>query len=161
MMERRRESRPEAEFSLRVWGADCDGRYFSQEVEVSNISVSGALFSRLDQELKAGDLIGVEYLGKKARFRVVWVRDSGNHYKVQAAVHRFKGDACPWLALLPAQPPADSSRIHPSDEEVRKSQLADGLVYNPTPVGSTAEAGDIANVLLPLSKNTAEIDAPR
>jgi hypothetical protein len=31
---------------------------------------------------------------------VVWVRHSGSAQKVQAAVHRFALDECPWKELL-------------------------------------------------------------
>jgi hypothetical protein len=42
----------------------------------------------------------VLYLGKKARYRVVWVRYDDGGDKIQAAIHRIEPDACPWLQLL-------------------------------------------------------------
>jgi hypothetical protein len=116
MIERRREPRTDTGFSLHVWGIDKKGIRFSQEVQASNTSVSGALISQLHQELKPGDLIGVALDDKKARFRVVWVRNSGTRNKVQAAIHRVNGDQCPWLDLLPAAPTAASAPISSQDE---------------------------------------------
>jgi hypothetical protein len=68
------------------------------------ISVSGALLSGLDVELRSGDVLGVLYAGKKARYRVVWVRYSNCEHKVQAAIHRVEPDTCPWRELLAESP---------------------------------------------------------
>ncbi len=83
-----------------VWGVDTRGDRFLQEARAREISLSGALLSGLDAELRSGDVIGILYAGKKARYRVVWVRYGGATRKIQAAVHRFATDECPWLALL-------------------------------------------------------------
>jgi hypothetical protein len=83
-----------------VWGVDTRGERFLQEAHARDISLSGALLSGLDAELRSGDVIGILYAGKKARYRVVWVRHSGSAQKVQAAVHRFALDECPWKELL-------------------------------------------------------------
>jgi hypothetical protein len=114
MTERRREPRTGLDFSLRVWGIDHDGRNFSQDVRARNVSISGALISQLDVEPRFDDLIGVEYGGKKARFRVVWVRNSGTAHKIQAAIHRVNGDECPWLALLPIEQTANRASAQPA-----------------------------------------------
>jgi hypothetical protein len=103
MIERRRELRTEVDLPLRVWGIDTKGERFLQEARARDISLSGALVSQLDAELHSGDLIGILYAGRKARFRVVWVRYSGNGQKIQAAVHRVAEDECPWLELLPSE----------------------------------------------------------
>jgi hypothetical protein len=107
MINRRREPRIVVELLLGVWGIDTDGKRFQQEVRARDISLSGALLSELEAELRPGDLIGVQYEGKQARFRVVWVRQSGDRRKIQAAIHRVDSDPCPWRELL-AQPPASS-----------------------------------------------------
>ena len=102
IVERRRESRTEIDLALMVWGVDTRGDRFLQEAHAREISLSGALLTGLDAELRSGDVIGVLYAGKKARYRVVWVRHSGTSDKVQAAVHRFAPDECPWKELLAA-----------------------------------------------------------
>jgi hypothetical protein len=102
--DRRREPRIETDLALVVWGVDTKGDRFLQEARARDISVSGALLSGLDAELRSGDVIGIPYAGKKARYRVVWVRYSGTNKKIQAAVHRFSSDECPWRALLSEDP---------------------------------------------------------
>lgn len=103
IVERRRESRTEIDLALMVWGVDTRGDRFLQEARARDISLSGALLTGLNAELRSGDVIGILYAGKKARYRVVWVRHSGTSDKVQAAVHRFPPDECPWKELLAAE----------------------------------------------------------
>jgi hypothetical protein len=100
MVERRREPRIPADLPVRVWGTNAHGISFVQDALARNISGSGALLSTIEQRLRSGDLIGVQYGHKKARFRVVWVRDSGTERKFQAAVQRMEGDECPWQEVL-------------------------------------------------------------
>ena len=66
------------------------------EVIASSISISGALLSGLRREMRPGDLIWTEYAGKSARFKVVWVRNSGSEQLTQAAVHLCPGENSPW-----------------------------------------------------------------
>ncbi len=101
MGERRSESRSSVDISVRVWGVDVRGDCFLQEAKVREISLNGGLLSQLETEVRSGDVIGVLYAGKKGRYRVIWVRHSGMNHKIQAAIHRFEGDECPWAKLLP------------------------------------------------------------
>ena len=98
--ERRREARFPANLAVTVWGVDTKGERFIQEARARDISLSGALLSGLDAELRSGDVVGVLYSGKKSRYRVVWVRHSDGQEKIQAAVQRFEMDTCPWIDAL-------------------------------------------------------------
>ena len=79
------------------------GDRFLQKARAREISLSGALLSGLDVELRSGDVLGVLYAGKKARYRVVWVRYRDGERKVQAAIHRIEPDVCPWKDRLTGQ----------------------------------------------------------
>lgn len=96
MVEHRQEQRARSDLAVQVSGRDTNGDAFSQSVSASNISKGGALLSGLSREVRSGDLIWVEYEGRKARFRIVWVRDSRSGLKSQAAVHRLEKEECPW-----------------------------------------------------------------
>ena len=102
--DRRREPRSEVDLPVTIWGVDMKGERFLQEARATEISLSGALLSGLDAELRSGDLIGILYAGKKARYRVVWIRLSGTKHKIQAAIHRIAPDECPWQDLLSEEP---------------------------------------------------------
>ena len=111
MIERRREPRTEVDLPLRVWGVDTRGERFLQEARARDISLGGALLSQLDCELRSGDVIGILYAGRKARYRVVWVRYSDEGQKLQAAVHRIAPDECPWQGLLAEEPVANHTPL--------------------------------------------------
>jgi len=100
MIDRRHESRTQVDVELLIWGVDTRGERFLQEVRARDVSLRGALLSGLDTEVRPGDVIGILYAGRKARFRVVWVRYDGAGDKMQAAVHRIEADPCPWMDLL-------------------------------------------------------------
>ena len=98
--DRRRQSRASADLLVLVWGVDTRGERFLREARAREISLSGALLTGIDAELRSGDAIGILHAGRKARYRVIWVRYDGVGDKMQVAVHRFQEDACPWPELL-------------------------------------------------------------
>jgi hypothetical protein len=98
--DRRKESRITADLVLMVWGVDTKGERFAQEAHARDLSLSGALLSGIDAELRSGDVVGILYGSRKARFRVVWVRYDEAGDKMQVAVHRIEPDVCPWRELL-------------------------------------------------------------
>jgi len=99
-LDRRREPLAESDLTVMVWGVDTRGERFVQEAHAREISLSGALLSGLDADLRSGDVIGVLCGKKKARYRVVWVRYDVSGDKMLAAVHRMASDPCPWEDLL-------------------------------------------------------------
>ena len=76
-IDRRREPRTEIDLPLVIWGVDTEGERFVQEAHARDISLSGALLSGVDADLRSGDVIGILYGKNKARYRVVWVRYDG------------------------------------------------------------------------------------
>jgi PilZ domain len=96
MIERRQNQRVQRDLEVQVSGRDAKGTAFAQSVNASDISKGGALLSGLSWKVRTGDLVWVEYEGRKARFRIVWVRDSHSGLKFQAAVHRLEKEECPW-----------------------------------------------------------------
>ncbi len=99
-IDRRSEARVPAELGVTIWGVDTKGDRFLQEARAREISLSGALLTGLDVELRSGDVVGILYANRKARFRVIWVHHIGATPKLHAAVHRIEPDLCPWQALL-------------------------------------------------------------
>jgi PilZ domain len=104
LIERRTEPRSEVGLAIQVNGIDTRGNTFLQEAHASNVSLGGALISQLEVEVRTGDVIALTYAGKKARYRVVWVRHGGVRYKYQAVVQRLDPDECPWQNLLSEEP---------------------------------------------------------
>lgn len=99
-IDRRREGRTEIALPLMVWGVDTKGERFLQEARAHDISLSGALLTGVDADLRSGDIVGILCGKRRARFRIVWVRYDETGDKMQVAVHRVNTDACPWQELL-------------------------------------------------------------
>jgi len=95
-MESRLEPRRQVELIVSLNGRDRTGECFTQEALASRISVSGALLSGIGSELRSGDLVRVEYAGRRARFKVVWIRNSESEQLNQAAVQLCGGENSPW-----------------------------------------------------------------
>lgn len=84
------------DLTVQMSGRAANGDAFSQSVIASNISNGGALLSGLSSAVRSGDLVWVEYQGRMARYRIVWVRDSDSDLKSQAAVQKLDTEECPW-----------------------------------------------------------------
>ena len=117
-IDRRSEPRTHANFAVTVWGVDTRGERFLQEVQVRDISFNGALLSGIEADLRSGDVIGLLYQSRKARYRIVWLRYDDGGDKTQAAIHRMEADPCPWDELLKTESAGHSRRSNaelPSD----------------------------------------------
>jgi hypothetical protein len=96
--------RSEVGLAVQISGIDTKGQSFLQDAHASNVSGNGALISQLEMEVRTGDVLALTYAGRKARYRVVWVRHGGVRYKYQAVVQRIETDECPWQSLLSEEP---------------------------------------------------------
>jgi hypothetical protein len=112
MIERRQEPRRQIDLGLFVWAVETHDRRFLQEVRARDISLSGALLSGFEANLHCGDVVGILYLGKEARFRVVWMRCDDQGYRMEAAVRRLDSDPCPWQDLLETSALAKSAGVN-------------------------------------------------
>jgi hypothetical protein len=96
---------------IRVWGMGANNQPFHQNAIAQNVSNTGACISGLEQELKVGDVIGVQYETKKARCKVVWVMEAGGLKKIQVGVQLVAGQECPWLSQLPIEVRSNLSNV--------------------------------------------------
>lgn len=102
-IDRRPEPRTEIDLPRLIWGVDTEGERFVPEAHARDNSLSGALLSGVDADLRSGDVIGVRYGKKKARNRVVWIRCDAGGERMQVAVHRSLEDECSWQDLLASE----------------------------------------------------------
>src|SRR6201997_5873831 len=91
------------ELKVKVGGMGANGQPFFQNAMAQNISATGACLYGIEPELKVGDVIGVQYEGKKARCKVVWAVDAGALKKTQAGVQLVMDQDCPWISALPTE----------------------------------------------------------
>jgi len=161
MSQQRPEPRITADLPVRVWGMSADGRAFSQAARAQNISSEGALLSGIESELSVGDVIGVQYQDKKARFKVIWVINAGAAQKIQACVQIVSDQEAPWKAQVPvqdkrAQQAASNRRRFFRHKISIPMEIRDERVNTPMRVQVTDVSGNGCYVesILPLPKST-------
>jgi hypothetical protein len=98
-MDQRQETRREAALIVRIWGMDSDGHAFFQNVKADNVTTEGASLSGISHPLKMGDVIGVQYGERKARFKIMWLVDRGTVRKIEAGIQVMDGQYAPWTEL--------------------------------------------------------------
>src|SRR6202165_4909032 len=86
---------------VRIWGMSAEGRPFSQHARAQNISSGGALISGVDDELRVGDVVGVQCDEKKTRCTVIWVMNAGPVRKNRVGVKLLADQECPGKNYLP------------------------------------------------------------
>ena len=96
VMEPKGETRVNTDLPVRVWGMDADGKPFFQNATASNLSSEGALLSRIQHPLKMGEIIGVQYADKKARFEIMWVKAVALPKGFDAGVRALPNQVIPW-----------------------------------------------------------------
>ncbi len=138
---------------------------FFQNAMAQNISATGACIYGIEPELKVGDVIGVQYEGKKARCKVVWVVDAGALKKTQIGVQLVADQECPWAAVLPndmkveerTQQRQDNRRKYARHKISFPLELRDERVNTPLRVNATDISGNgcYVETVMPLNVGTA------
>jgi hypothetical protein len=149
---------------VRVWGMGANDQPFFQNASAQNISATGACINGIEHELKVGDVIGVQYEGKKARCKVIWVVDAGGLKKIQVGVQLVVDQECPWIAMLPAESQAIASAPRAPDNRRKflrhkisfPLELRDERVNTPLRVNATDISGNgcYVETVMPLAINT-------
>jgi PilZ domain len=81
---------------VRIWGMNAEGRPFFQNALARSLTSESALLSGIEHPLKPEDIIGIQHEDKKARFRVLRVKDVGLPQRILADVQLMPGQQCPW-----------------------------------------------------------------
>ena len=153
------------ELKVRVWGMGANNQPFFQNAIAQNVSITGACIFGIEPELKVGDVIGVQYEGKKARCKVVWVVDAGALKKTQVGVQLVADQDCPWAVALPTDMVSEE-RTQARQDNRRKYfrhkisfplELRDERVNTPMRVNATDISGNgcYVETVMPLPIGTA------
>lgn len=153
------------DLKVRVWGMGASGQPFFQNATAQNISATGACIFGIEPELKVGDVIGVQYEGKKARCKVIWVVDAGALKKNQVGVQLVADQECPWAAVLPGDMKVEERTKQTQDNRRKFArhkisfplELRDERVNTPLRVNATDVSGNgcYVETVMPLNVGTA------
>ena len=97
-MGERRDPRIQAKLQVRIAGIDANGRRLLQVVTTRDISRQGALLQGVQGMLTPGETISVTYKNNRARFRVIWMGDTGTNRAGQIGVQST--DPVKWITEL-------------------------------------------------------------
>lgn len=95
-MDRRRQQRVFVELPVQIWGMDANSRPFTRSASLRTISGRGATLQGVDVQLKAGDVVDLQYEGAKAQFRVVWLGKFGTEMQGEVGVESVSGGVQLW-----------------------------------------------------------------
>jgi hypothetical protein len=82
---------------VRIWGVDANGRPFMQLATVRNISEQGILLDGVHTQLKAGEVVDLQYNDRKAEFLVVW---TGQQRRGEVGLFNLPSQPCLWDTYL-------------------------------------------------------------
>ena len=148
---------------IRVWGMGSNNQPFHQNATAQNVSSTGACICGLEQELKVGDVIGVQYETKKARCKVIWVLEAGGLKKIQVGVQLVADQECPWLSQLPIEVRSNIRSFTPDNRRrFQRHKIAfplefrDERVNTPMRVNATDISGNgcYVETVMPLAIST-------
>jgi hypothetical protein len=155
------EPRVTVDLPVRVWGMTAAGHPFSQHARAQNISSEGALLAGIENELKVGDVIGVQCEEKKTRCTVIWVMNTGAIKKNQVGVKLLADQECPWKAYLPVQGATPTilpgnRRRWPRHKISFPIELRDERVQTPMRISATDVSGNgcYVETIMPLPIGT-------
>jgi PilZ domain len=153
------------DLKVKVWGMGANGQPFFQNAIAQNISLTGACIYGVEPDLKVGDVIGVQYEGKKARCKVIWVVNAGAIKKTQLGVQLVADQECPWVAALPTDMKGDERLTQRHDNRRKFArhkisfplELRDERVNTPLRVNATDISGNgcYVETVMPLPVATA------
>lgn len=161
MAEHQTEPRLTVDLPVRLWGMSAEGRAFSQHARAQNISSEGALITGVENELKVGDVIGIQCDDKKARCTVIWTMHTSAIKKNQIGIKLLTDQECPWKNFLPLDgatvtiSAANRRRFHRHKIKL-PLELRDERVKAPTRINATDVSGNGCYVesMLPLPLGT-------
>jgi hypothetical protein len=88
-MGRRREPRKEIQASVRIFGTNCSGQVFSENVVTVNVSQQGVELSGVQAKLNVDETIGLTYGKNRVHYRVKWVGEPGTPKEGRVGLHNI------------------------------------------------------------------------
>src|SRR5579883_1166349 len=106
-MKRRREDRISVILPVRIFGIDSQNKPFNLRTETVDVTRLGARLHSVNCFSKAGEVVGVQYEDKKARFRVCWVGLPGTPKEGDIGIQLMESDRPIWdIAKVRSMPGA-------------------------------------------------------
>src|ERR1700722_4513998 len=111
--------RKQIEVPVRIFGTDIHGHIFSEKVNTVTINPSGVELADVHTELKADEIIGLNYASNRTNFRIKWVGTAGTSRAGHVGLLNTAPEKSLWDFPLPDgaldtyQPGSVEMRKHP------------------------------------------------
>ena len=100
-MGKRREPRKPVELPVRIFGTDCNGKIFSENLTTVDISQNGAKLQGLKARVKVDEIVGVTCGKNKVHFRVKWAGGPGTPDEGEVGLLNLSPEKPFWDVALP------------------------------------------------------------
>ena len=95
------------ELTVRIWGLGTNGRAFSQNASLKNLTSTTAIIEGLQQDVARNEVIGLQFRDIKTRVQIVWV-DNLDKKNRSAEIRIAANQSCPWQSELSQMNDANS-----------------------------------------------------
>jgi hypothetical protein len=131
-MKRRREDRIEVVLPVRIFGIDSQGKPFNIRTETVDVTRLGARLHGVNCFSKAGEVVGLQYEEKKARFRVCWIGLPGTPKEGDIGVQLMESDKPIWDIVKIRSMPGAKKQESVGEQLVSSApNIAPGLISDP------------------------------
>lgn len=160
-MATRREQRKEVKLTVRIYGTDSNGNVFSESVSTVNVSLEGAMIEGVNRPIKPGEVIGLTYGTKKARFCVRWVGQAGTERARCIGLQSVVPSNCVWDIPLPQRGLDDKGQVYASPRQSPRLKCSSSVELKPTgqppmwsKIGDLSRGGCFVEMMIPLQQGT-------
>jgi len=157
-MGKRTEPRAQRALTVRVLGMDATGHPILQTAWTVNISRQGVVLDGLQSRVNSGDVLSLQYKGRKVRYRVIWAGEAGTEKAGQLGLEKVNAQDDLWHEDLPPETESDPQERGKERRKQRRYQALLPVEVNASQGASTrAEISDISlsgcyvNTLFPMA----------
>lgn len=146
-MGKRVESRAQCSLEVRVLGMDVNSRPILATARTVNISRHGVVLEGLASRVSPGEVVSLQYKGRKVRYRVIWSGEAGTEKAGQLGLEQVNNHDDLWQQDMPAPETAADTRTRRAERRKQRRFQAD----LPVEVRSTQAApirAEIADISL-------------
>jgi len=117
---KRIESRAECSLEVRVLGMDANGRPLLATARTVNISRHGVVLEGLAAPVGPGEVLSLQYKGRKVRYRVIWAGEAGTEKAGQLGLEQVNLHDDLWQQDMPAPQTTRDTRIRQAERRKQR-----------------------------------------
>ena len=117
---KRTESRTQRSLEVRVLGMDASGHPLLATARTVNISRHGVVLEGLNCRVSPGEVVSLQYKGRKVRYRVIWSGEAGTEQAGQLGLEKITLRDDLWQQDIPSLEDAGDTRARRGERRHRR-----------------------------------------